>query len=362
MSWAGLLLASLPAVGAAEVVQRIEWEAVEGCPSQAAVVEALAGSLGRRLAEFPRAVLAHARVEASTGGYHLHLRIEVDGVNERHELSATTCDQLGWDAALLIATAVDPFAMGPREPRPRQLLLTPVPVQRPRSRPEPPRAVVVDHPREPVPTDQPRQFVEPAEPLLAPARPPEPVAVAAITPVDRARTRSGGGGSLAVAGTTFAGLFPQIGGGVEVEGGVDRGLFRWQLGASGWFGGSFRALNTDVGADLWAASGSTGACVVPSIRRARFASCAVVGAGAVTASSINTTGPRSLARPWVHAGADLRVVWSPRPRVGMFFGLAVLPALVRPAWVVRSPDASFRVPPVVGLLRLGVELRGLGAG
>lgn len=353
MSGVGLLIASLATVSNADLVQRIDWEADEGCPSQAAVVEATASFLGRRLAEFPRTVIAQAQVEASTGGYRLRLMIEVDGVEEHHELPGLSCEQLGWDAALLIASAIDPFALGPREPPGRQLLLMPVVVQRPSSRPQPARVV----------TAPPRQIssaAEPPPPDVDRLEPSGPLDIAAA-PSMQTRTRAAAG-SLAVAGTTFVGLFPQIGGGVEIEGGLDVGLFRWQASAAGWFGGSFRASGTDVGGDLWAASGSTGACVVPRVRRVRFASCAVVGAGAITAIPVNTTAQGSLARPWAHAGADLRVAWSPRPRVGLSFGLAVLPALARPAWSTSSPDASFRIPPVTGLLRLGIELRELGAG
>jgi hypothetical protein len=347
--WAGPLIAWLGVVGAGELKQQIEWDAGEGCPSQAAIVEATTEWLGRGLAEFPRTVLAQARVEAAQGGYRMRLTIEIDGVGERHEVSGTDCDQLGWDAALLIASAVDPFALGPRAPRERQLLAAPVSIQYPRTRPRAQTATTT------VPT-RPEPVVEDPDPAFSeldvapPADLPEPT-----------RERAGPvAGSLGVSGTTFAGLFPRIGGGVELDGGIERGLFRWHLAAAGWFGGSFRASGTDVGADLWAASGTTGPCVVPSVRRVRFASCAVVGAGVVSASPVNTTAATTSARPWVYAGADLRATWSPRPRVALFIGLAVLPALVRPAWSVSSPDASFRIPPVAGLLRLGVELRQLG--
>jgi hypothetical protein len=348
--WAGLTFAWLGVVGAGEVAQQqIEWDAVEGCPSQAAIVEATREWLGRSLAEFPRAVLAQARVEAARGGYRMRLTLEVDGVSERHEVSGTDCDRLGWDAALLIASAVDPFALGPRAPRERQLLVTPVVVQHPRTRPRV-HTVIATVPTRP----------DPVEDELDPQ-------IGQLNPVDRpeapARGRPGPvTGALGVAGTTFVGLFPQIGGGVELEGGIERGLFRWQLAAAGWFGGSFRASDTNVGADLWAASGTTGPCVIPSVRRFRFAACAVGGAGVITASSVNTTGPSTSPRPWAYAGADLRATWSPVPRAAVFIGLAVLPAVARPAWSVNSPDVGFRIPPVAGLLRFGVELRRLGGG
>lgn len=352
----GVWLATLLAVQGGEVVQRIEWDGIEGCPSQAAIVEATHGYLGRSLAAFPRAVLARARVEADPMGYRLRLTITVDGTHEQHELRAVDCDRIGRDAALLIASAVDPFASGPPAPAERQLGMTPVIVQRPRTRPTVTATAAT--------TAEPKIILEPDPPgdsSPGPSSAP-PLSVALVDrpePLERPPNRPVVG-SLGAAGTGFVGLFPQIGGGVELEGGLRRGRFRWQLGAAGWFGAGFRAPGTDVGVDLWAASGSTGFCVAPhwgsGWGSVRLAACAVAGAGAITATSVNTQNQRTLVRPWAFAGPDVRVTWSPRPRFGLYLGIAALPALVRPGWSVQNPEASFRIPPVLGLLRLGVEL------
>lgn len=349
--WIGLRFGVL-AGSPGPVEQRIQWDAVEGCPSQAAVQEATSEFLGgRALAEFPRAVLAQAWVEVDLAGYRLRLTIAVDGVREHHELRAVDCDQIGRDAALLIASAVDPFALGPPAAKERQLSATQVIVQRPRTRP---KAVVPT----PVITSEPVSEPTTSTPVVE--RPPS-VMIDRPSPPPERRPTSPVEGTLGVAGLGFAGLFPQVGGGVELEGGLQRGLFRWQLSAAGWFGGQFRAANGDVGGDLIAASGATGFCVAPSWRTVRFSACAVAGVGPIVASSVNTENQRTLARPWAYAGPDLRVTWSPRPRVGLYLGIAALPALVRPGWTVSDPDASFRVPPVLGLLRVGVELGRLGA-
>ncbi|PRP96064.1 hypothetical protein [Enhygromyxa salina] len=349
----GVLLVSLLAIGPREHAQRIDWEAVDNCPSQPAVEQATVAYLGRPLADYEHALVAVGRVEPSVSGYQLRLTIDVDGVAERHELGALDCEQLGRDAALLIASAVDPFTFGPPldAPAARQLLVvsTRVVVQRPRS-----RSVAATGPEPPKPSPSPE-----------PSRPPEDWELTIDAPTldaprrARARRPSPTLGTLGIAGTGFAGLFPRVGGGLELEGGLQRGLFRWQLGASGWFGGSFRAPQTDVGGDLWALSGTTGGCVVPRVERVEFPVCGVVGAGVIVATAVNTTAPASLPRPWVYAGLDLRAVWHPRPRLGLYLGLSVLPALARPAWAVSSPDASFRIAPVAGLLRLGVALGGL---
>lgn len=354
----GLWIAAALISGELPPAQQIEWAALEGCPAQAAVAEATNQYLGgRALAEFPRAVIAQAWVIADTAGFRLRLTITVDGVREHHQLRAVDCDQLGRDAALLIASAVDPFALGPPTPAPseRQLSQTTVIVQRPRTSPNKAVATSAD-PSEPAPspTLRPAQPRPPAVALEPPASPPkrEP----------KREPKPPVTGTLAVAGLGVAGLFPQIGGGVELEGGLQRGLFRWQLASAGWFGGSFRAPASDVGGNLSAVSGATGFCIAPRWGTVRFSACAVAGAGAVLATSINTQTAQTLARAWVFAGPDLRVTWSPRqrPRLGLFLGIAALPALVRPGWSISDPDARYRVPPVLGLLRAGIELGRLG--
>lgn len=112
-AWVGLGIAGLLAVGPSAVEQRLDWQAVEGCPSAAAIAEATDRYLGQTLADYPRAVLAEARVEAAGVGYRVRLALEVDGRREQHERAGPDCDQLGRDVALLIASAVDPFAQGP---------------------------------------------------------------------------------------------------------------------------------------------------------------------------------------------------------------------------------------------------------
>ncbi|MFO7565094.1 MAG: hypothetical protein R6X02_20780 [Enhygromyxa sp.] len=352
MGFAGAWLVGLLALSGGEIggeiAQRIDWEAGEGCPSQAAVLEATSAYLGAALPAFSRAVIVQARVEAGPAGYRLRLAIAVDDMREDHELRAVDCDQLGREAALLIASAVDPFALGPRPPATRQLLMRPVVVQRPRARVRPPDV--------PTPVSEPGTSPQPSPALAGPVA---PVAVERPKP-PRRPSRHLVTGTLGMDGAGLVGLFPQIGGGLELEGGLHRGLFRWQVGAAGWFGGRFRAPASSFGADLWAASGSTGLCVAPGRARVRFAACAVAGVGAITANSVNTERARRIVRPWAFVGPDLRVTWTPRARLGLFVGIAALPALVRPGWSVSNPEASFRVPPVAGVLRVGLELGELG--
>lgn len=330
---------------------RIDWSATESCPSPGEILRRTERFLGARVSAYGRELHVEGWVEAGVGGQVLELSIAIDGRLERHELRAIDCERLGTDAALLIASALDPFALGPAEAaletrewlRPFDRL---PPIQHPRGRepvgrPSPPPSPVRP---EPEPTGAPAIDVAepgPAREHRRPARPP-----------------SGPRGFVGGAGLGFAGVFPSPSGGVALEGGLERGRLRWQLGAQGWFGGRFRADTAELGANLTGWTGSTAACFVPRARTVSFPLCATIGAGAMIAAAVGTVEARRSVQPWAFVGVDLRTNWSPRPSLGLYVGLAVLPALARPSWSVTNPDASFRVPALTGLVRLGVEWRG----
>jgi hypothetical protein len=372
VSLSGLLLTAVVAVGPRDGGEpredgpHIEWEAAAGCPSVEEIAQATRRYLGAELQAYAGELVARARVEpAPAGGLRLELSIRVDGLAEHHELHALDCDRLGRDAALLIATAIDPFARGPVPGESPRFAFAP-PVQRP-------ARVAIQRPQ----AD--RSAPAPTAPLArAPAEraPPEfgPL-LALAAPSDRGPVGGSDEGSeanpalsgfLGAGGLGFAGVFPAPSGGVAIEGGLERGLLRWQLGAGAWLGGRFRPAS-DFGADLRAWTGSTALCVVPRARRWSFPLCASAGVGAMSARAVGTTQPRTTTRPWAYAGADLRARWTPsatgagttaRP-VSVYLGIAALPNLVKPSWALTNPDATFGVPPVTGLLRLGVELRGM---
>lgn len=336
---------------------RVSWQGGEGCPAPAEVLEQTATVLGRDLDEFASSVEVEARVEAQAGGgQQLELSLRVDGLREDHELWALDCERLGADVAFLIATALDPFVLWPASEGPSSAPAAPaLRIQYPSSRPAAGESelAVAEPPRQPEPEPEPAPDAFDFGELEAL----EPGAGDDLDASGQLRARPGQlTATLGVGGTSFVGLFPNIGGGVQAEGGLERGLLRWQLGATGWFGGRFRSA-AGLGADLLAVSGATGPCALPRAGRFSFALCAVAGGGAIRAAPVNTSSSTPRIRPWAFAGADVRVTWAPRPRVGVFLGVSVLPALVRPAWSVSNPEAVHVTPPVTGSLRLGVELR-----
>ena len=263
---------------------------------------------------------------------------------------------------MLVASALDPFARGPA---PGELVRNQI--TRPPSRPvsrdpvvQIPRRVVVDaaapKPRAP----ERRERAQPSQPaewsgfdLPGPDRGPR--RADGPRPAVRALFDTSALG--------FAGVFPNVGGGVEASLGLERGRLRWQLGADGWFGGRLRP-EPGFGANLWALSGVTKLCFVPSLARVSFPLCAQVGVGAMTASTVGAARSGQNTQPWVQGGLAVRASWRPRAGAGasLFMGVALLPNLSRPSWALVDPNATFTVAPLGGPLQLGVELGGVGAG
>jgi hypothetical protein len=356
---AGLLIALL----AAEPT--FEWSGASVCPgAEVELAEALHAYLGES-SKRPEDVVVALRIEPGPdSGARLDLAIASRVGEERHELIGLSCAQVIDQAALLIASVIDPFVFGwpmpPREPNERRMAIAVrPPVQRPRD-----QAVGVEAPPSSSSVAVPVRSVD-----LQYFAPPDASRTYELVAVpedqgDRPQTT----GALGVAATAFAGLFPQIGGGAEIEGAVERAAFRWQITGSGWFGGRFRSSDAEVGGDLWALGVGSGLCGVPATGRhftrhpkgrLRVPLCAVGGVGFVSAEAVGTRVPRRTYEPWAWAGAEARVVLLARPKLGIGLGVGVHAALLRPAWAVRSPDVEYRVPPVSGVLRLTVELRGL---
>jgi hypothetical protein len=326
----------------------IAWSQSEVCPgAQQDLEQAIASYLHVEATELAAVEAAVRLVDAGPVGLRLELEIASQAGTEQHELAGPSCERLLDHAALLIAGAIDPFLyawVGPERggDAAAQQLHRAVEVQRPLAASqvvEEPQAIAVESELDP--TDTVLDF-GPLE-LAEPAR-------------DRPPIR----GALGVGATTFVGLFPDPGGGVELEGALERGRLRWHSSVNGWFGGRFRATGTEVGGDLWALGFASALCGVPQTRRVHVPLCASAGAGAMSVRAVGTIDERRSTKPWAYAGIEARVLLLAREDLGIGLGIGAHAALVRPAWEVDSPGVRFRVPPVMGVLRLTVEARALG--
>lgn len=343
------LLGFLVALGPGSWDSQLEWHGDDVCPGGATDLEtALVRHLGEA-AEPERIEATLSLRDGGPAGLRLSLRMASHFGQEQHELAAIDCARLIDQAALLIAGVVDPFVtMADAVPSSAVLHHVVVPVQ------VPTRAIVVDPgPRSNVAPPLVEAEAEPSSSTdeigefgeLIAVEPDEPVPIT---------------GAIGVAGTTFIGVFPQVGGGVELEGALERGPLRWQNGASGWFGGRVRSSETEVGMDLWALGFSSSLCGVPAVSRVRVPLCAVVGAGAMRARAVGTASPRAITQPWVWAGAEASLQVLARQDLAIALGIGAHALVVRPAWEISQPEVSWRLPPVMGLLRLTLEVRELG--
>ncbi len=333
---------------------RVEWRGSEACPGAEVEFErALDGYVGEPAVD-DGSVVARARI-VDGGGHGLHLQLSIESAvgNEEHDLVGLGCEQLIDQAALLLAGAIDPFVYAGAG---RERAIAVVPIQRPTM------PIVSSAAPEAGGWTEPAADHVAAPPRLGSR--PETKSFGPLVAVDTGSSEPGRRraieGSIGVAGTGFVGLFPRIGGGAELEGALERGGFRWQSAATGWFGGRFRASDAEVGGDLWALSFSSGLCGVPGTSRIHVPLCAVGGVGVISVRAIGTVEPRRSTQPWVYAGAEARLSVLARPDLAVGLGVGVHAALVRPAWEVRSPDVRFEIPPVMGIVRLTLEMRGLG--
>jgi hypothetical protein len=336
---------------------QLEWSGPDICPGAEVELEpAIMGHLGDAAAPEPVEALLRLR-DAGPAGLALELRVESRFGSEQHQLTAIDCDRLVDQAALLIAGVIDPFMMmAPSHPAPSvaERHHRDVAVQRPAQ---------VSHPSDAPTRGEPAVASEVESSDLASFGP-----LVAVEPgVDRFRSQSQFRsrppivGAIGVGATTFAGVFPQVGGGVELEGALERGALRWQNAVSGWFGGRFRASDAEVGADLWAFAFSSSVCGVPAASRVRVPICAVGGVGGMRARAVGTVEPRSSTQPWAWVGAEVSAQILARKDLAIALGLGANAILGRSAWEIRSPDVSYRISPVVGVLRLTLEIRELGA-
>jgi hypothetical protein len=341
------LLATLLAVPA-----ELSWQAIEECPGVGELETTIEGWIGKGTPG-GEGVRARGRIQSTAGGYTLDLVIELGPREQAHALQGHDCAELTDLAALLIASAIDPFVLGSAS------------------------GATIDvferlDPLDPILVEPLSPWVEPAPaPLIPPAIPErsipepepddvEPLVFGPITALDereppRARRVEG---FLAASGMGFAGLFQRPSGGVELLGGIDRGALRVAIGAVGWFGGSFRSSDGTVGGDLRAGTGVIEICGVPTLERGRvgFPLCATGTAGAIVGSGVGVPDSATVVRPWAAAGGDVGLRWRVHRRVALRLGVGVLAALIRPVWEVAGPIVSFTTPPVMGRVRVAVEL------
>jgi hypothetical protein len=113
----------------------LNWQAPEGCPSQAQVQEEITSALSHLPGHGAVDVLAEVTLRASEPGFQLRVRVSHEGQSGERVLPIDDCDDASRAAALLVALSVG--TPHPPEP-PKKVEEPPKKVEPPRPAPPPP--------------------------------------------------------------------------------------------------------------------------------------------------------------------------------------------------------------------------------
>ena len=106
-------------------VAAFEWEAPEGCPSEASVKESVRGLVRNEPARGGMRIRA---VATAGSPWRAHIRIEHEDERGERELAASSCEALGQAVALVVALAMDRAETAPSEAEPTSSVAVSVPV------------------------------------------------------------------------------------------------------------------------------------------------------------------------------------------------------------------------------------------
>lgn len=279
------------------------WNAPDGCPSAAAVVEDAEALSGLTLGDTLR---VEATVQAlEEGRWSLRLRIESPSGAQVRELEGRSCDELAGVAATLIAVALE----APVEPEPEVA-------------PEP----------------------EPA-PEVAPE--PEP-------------TRVEPPGWKAVFGPTVSlglGALPGPAAVLSLFAGAERRWFRAEAAADIWLPRDGELSTTGAGGSMQLWTLAVRSCGVPSAGRLRFPVCGGVQVGQMRGQGQGISAPKRAALPWLAAEVTGGLRVDVHRNVALRADLGVFVPVLRPGFTLDGQGTVHRAAAVGGKLGAGLELR-----
>lgn len=301
----------------------VQWTAPAECPDAEAVRGKIDRRLGRAL-DAGEATLVAQVVREAPRGYVLRLRLSVGGRGEDREFSDPSCAALAEVVALRVVAAVAP-----------PVVEAPAAVE---------VAAVEVAPVEAAPV-----------PALAPAEVEVVEARAEDVPRDRVKKT---GAFLGLLGGGVLGVMPGPTGAVGLVGGL-LGR-RWRAALRGTFMAP-RTVDSELGA---LQAGLYGGAVHGCGRFGRGALevpvCAGLEAGVMWGEARVPSGRRAFAG-WLAVSLESGLVWHAGPRVGLWTGLELALAVVRPRFELvgegQESVTLYRPPVASGRLWLGVMVR-----
>ena len=285
--------------------------------------EATARYLGRAdIDQLDEKVLARVDVREQDGGYSVQIAVELPDPHPRSErrLDAASCEEAIDIAGLIISVALDPVAVT-REVEPKSE----------RETPEPP----------------------------APETP-APISEAAATPpkIDDVEVKDARRFDLRALGLLGFGQFESAAWGLSL--GLDYGRGLWRAGIVGRYWGpqSFELEEQPgVGIRLQSAVAGVSGCVVPRYRSWRFASCAVVEGGFLSARGFGLERNEGTRLPLLALGVEQIVSFELHRRVSIDLALGTGVQFIRPRVEIDDLGVVFARGSVAFRAGLGPSLR-----
>jgi hypothetical protein len=300
---------------------RLGWTSPPGCPTANDVRVAVDRNLAGDVIDGPwESIAVEGRIEPTTAGWALHVRVALPDGHLERTLASDACDELADAAGLVIAVALDPL----RDASPRPIV--PVPI------PSPPA-----EDREAAPRLGPDDGAE-SRPAARRARP----------PID---LRLGVLGELGSLGT------PRVGGWLGV-GVVGR---RARLDVAGQYWAPRRLHPFDgasaAGVALAQGGGSIRGCVLALRGPLTLATCVGGEAGAARGRGLGLARVHASWAPWAAVVLGPELSWTSRRRVGLWVAADAMVHVVRPRWRVRDLGIGARTGPVGVRLVVGPSVR-----
>jgi hypothetical protein len=320
----------------------LRWSAPDECPDREAFLEAMIAIAGRRLVPAPGAALAaDGRIEASSRGYVLELRLRGPTSEELRTLEAPACEALTSAGSLVVVTRL----LG---------AVPPPPEDRPGSLEEAPAAASADAA---VPLPPPAAEMPPSLAVDDLAPPPSPGPHAEPRPPDRPPLHV----TLAALGGLAVGLGPRPAATVRAGVGLRWSSLRLEAFAMHVFATSTGGPD-EPGVRASLTGGGVLGCWAPAWGRLELPLCGGLELAAAVGRGIGplVTPREDVRQLWVALPLEAGIAWAPIPRLALRALLGGDLALRRPGFHVDvgADRTAIARPWPVGLHAVGgLELR-----
>lgn len=319
----------------------VAWEAPPGCPGQTVLRRQVEALLGRSLsAPFHRRVDVRGTVKRVDDRFTLEITGVAEGAPFQRDLVDVSCSALTEAAALILALAIDPSAVGaPLPPQPDRSLDPPHPIKPPREEPLPEEPL----PKEPLPAEPPPPLEPPPSVASARSGPRLPFGI----PWPRL--------GVFVEGALAGRVRPGIGGSVAVGWAVFWRYFRVEGHAAYGFGRGRPAPAGRLDVSLISVSGR--ACPTIPVSGLEVPLCLGLEGGQIRFDPVEIPGAEPGRGFWGAAVVSGGLAWAPLEALAVRARAEAIVSVFRPAYETAATGEIHRPSLLAGRGILGLEVR-----